>query len=381
MQHRIGRRNRDIVPRAEVDAEQKRDWASRPTPLPNLAREAMPPPGFGKNFLIDDAGLLKLDQAMASAFDQHALRMKDGIEPLRITNAGRAASAMHHGIPLSLTEDNFLTTRRLRHSSHYSPTPLTHAPLPVPTYVDPFMNTIEPNFPAAPAEAEGVYRSPLLLSIQSGVPYTQCAEPFLDDDDDEVAVFELPANEWNTRLALPPGLGSHPWNRYPHFIEHFNWGSLENRQLVHYTDGEHAALINCAMSRWHGVPMHAILPFFPMKNGLKVPTTNTPFACIWTAKNTIEGNYVCMNHVIDKFPEAKTYVRFVISTAKSFDILNDPNTRFWSGSRRGNIFLKYPHPIETNHLQQTVIYRRQRGPRVGTYFSMEAPDAPAACEQ
>ena len=40
MQHRIGRRNRDIVPRPEVDAQQKRDWASRPTPLPNPARQA-----------------------------------------------------------------------------------------------------------------------------------------------------------------------------------------------------------------------------------------------------------------------------------------------------------------------------------------------------
>ena len=76
-----------------------------------------------------------------------------------------------------------------------------------------------------------------------------------------------------------------------------------------------------------------------------------------------------MNHVLDKFPEAKTYVRFVISTAKSFDILNDPNTRFWSSPVRGNIFLKYPHPIETNHLQQTVIYRRMQ-PGRGTYFSM-----------
>jgi hypothetical protein len=126
--------------------------------------------------------------------------------------------------------------------------------------------------------------------------------------------------------------------------------------------------------------MYAILPFFPMKDGLKVPTTNTPFPCIWTAKNTIEGNYAGMNHVIDKFPEAKTYVRFVISrlsTAKSFDILNDPNTRFWSAPIRGNIFLKYPHPIETNHLQQTVIYRRKRAFRNGTYFSMQAPDAPA----
>jgi hypothetical protein len=123
--------------------------------------------------------------------------------------------------------------------------------------------------------------------------------------------------------------------------------------------------------------MYAILPFFPMKDGLKVPTANTPFPCIWAAKNTIEGNYAGMNHVIDKFPEAKTYVRFVLSTAKSFDILNDPNTRFWSAPSRGNIFLKYPHPIETNHLQQTVIYRRKFRPRNGTYFSMQPPDAPA----
>ena len=64
--------------------------------------------------------------------------------------------------------------------------------------------------------------------------------------------------------------------------------------------------------------------------------------------------------------------------SKSFDILTDPNTRFWSGSTRGNIFLKYPHPIETNHLQQTVIYRRLRDyQHAGTYFSMQAPDAPA----
>ena len=89
------------MPRADVDAEQKIDWASRPTPLPNLAREAMPPPGFGKNVLVDDAMLLKLDQAFASGFDMHALRMKDGVEPLRVTNAGRAESAIPHGIPLS----------------------------------------------------------------------------------------------------------------------------------------------------------------------------------------------------------------------------------------------------------------------------------------
>ena len=100
MQHRIGRRNRDIVPRPEVDAQQKRDWASRPTPLPNPAREARPPPGFGSNVLIDDAGLLMLDQAFASAFDKHALRMKDGVEPLRFTSA-----KIPHGVPLSLTED------------------------------------------------------------------------------------------------------------------------------------------------------------------------------------------------------------------------------------------------------------------------------------
>jgi hypothetical protein len=85
-----------------------------------------------------------------------------------------------------------------------------------------------------------------------------------------------------------------------------------------------------------------------------------------------------MNHVLAKFPEANTYVRFVISTAKSFDILNDPNTRFWSSPIRGNIFLKYPHPIETKHLQQTTIYRRtRRGRGNRTYFSMKSPDAPA----
>ena len=57
-------------------------------------------PGFGSNVLIDDAGLLMLDQAFASAFDKHALRMKDGVEPLRFTSA-----KIPHGVPLSLTED------------------------------------------------------------------------------------------------------------------------------------------------------------------------------------------------------------------------------------------------------------------------------------
>ena len=173
MRNRVGRRNRDIVPRPEVDAQQKLDWASRPTPLPNPAREARPPPGFGRTVVIDKARLLSLDAAMASGFSKHARRTVDGVEPLRITSA-----RISHGIPLELTEDNFLTTRRLR-QNHYTPTPIISAPLSSRTYVDPFMNTLSLNLPNAPAPAEeAVFRSPILLSLQSGVPFTQVAEPF-----------------------------------------------------------------------------------------------------------------------------------------------------------------------------------------------------------
>ena len=122
--------------------------------------------------------------------------------------------------------------------------------------------------------------------------------------------------------------------------------------------------------------MYALLPFFPEKDGLKVPSIHTPFPVVWTAKNIIEGNYAGMNRVLEKFPEAKTYVRFVVSTAKSFDIMNDPNTRAWSGSRRGNIFQKYPYPIETSDMQQSAIYKHTRLGQL-SHFSMHPPPAPA----
>ena len=112
--------------------------------LAGPARGARPPPGFGRTVVLDTARLLSLDAAMASGSSKHARRVVDGVEPLRITSA-----RLPHRIPLGLTEDNFLTTRRLR-QNHYTPTPIIHAPLPPRTYVDPPMDNLR-RLPLSPA--------------------------------------------------------------------------------------------------------------------------------------------------------------------------------------------------------------------------------------
>ena len=85
-------------------------------------------------------------------------------------------------------------------------------------------------------------------------------------------------------------------------------------------------------------------------------TAVTPYPVIWLIENDLEGNYSGVNHVLEKFPEATSYHRFVVSEPHSLHITTCKETRSWTAPKRGNEFKKYPYPISVEHLEETVIY-------------------------
>ena len=115
--------------------------------------------------------------------------------------------------------------------------------------------------------------------------------------------------------------------------------------------------------------MAALIPFYPEG----VATNVTPWPVVWLARNDYEGNAAGINHVLEKFPDAEAYHRFVVSAEKSREILLDPCTKTYCSTNRGNDFRKYPYPIEVKHLRESRVYKNKRrlaSGNFGTYLSM-----------
>ena len=129
-----------------------------------------------------------------------------------------------------------------------------------------------------------------------------------------------------------------------------------------------AARINCGTTPYRGAHFSGLLPFFP--KGFQ--TNSTQFPVIWFAKNGYEGNVAGLNHVIIKYPRAKSYHRFVVSEPMSHFILNHPLTTSWVSITRFNEFKKYTNPVHIDDMQETRCFLRctRNGVKSTNYLSM-----------
>ena len=114
-----------------------------------------------------------------------------------------------------------------------------------------------------------------------------------------------------------------------------------------------AARINCGTTPYRGAHFSGLLPFFPEGS----QTNLTRFPVIWFAKNDYEGNVAPLNHVIKKYPNAKSYHRFVVFVEISHYIHNHPLTTSWVGTR-ANEFRKYIEPVHIDDMQETRCFLR-----------------------
>ena len=366
-------------------------------------REAPYEACYGANFSFASTRD-RLAQVSASAFDQLAERAVRGVPPLRIVT-GR-------GIPLQLTDQGI--GMRARMQARSSLLPAWPANAPTRTYTNSWQEPsgvaqiqqwvdILPlhrqeiffNPPASPAAASPSLASPVRLHHNDGWGAQEIGWPSSEEDDEGIKLVsedaplaeEPDATEWHTWLkdssgesAGPPVIRA-PWaqiSTWPTLMEGFNLESLNRRQLVHWTGNDQAALINCGATTYRGVRFSGLLPFFP--EGFQ--TNLTPFPVIWFARNDFEGNVSGLNHVVKKYPNAKSYHRFVVSVELSHYIHNHTMTTSWVSKNRANEFRKYTEPVHIEHLKETRCYlrRSRNGVTVDPYYSMTNVDVIDAIE-